>query len=394
MKIFEQIGRPEKIVAEFEDLKGLNLSERDLRNTIAEVLLTTEFDTKTIWPNKDKLPEDFIPEKVMFEAKNPGLGIRELHQKEINGQGVRVAIIDQTLSSEDGKFMPHSEYLSNIVDYKEFGDAAKESISMHGPAVASLLVGKSCGVAPGAELVYRAVPSGRRDFNYKAEALLDIIELNKTLPLENKIRIVSCSIGYMEDEPEPGLERWIEAIKKAEEEGIIVSDVSNRTGIDSLGGGASGDKENPENYDQWLRVSKNQRNEEFRKILSESGDDVELILTRIKKMDIKEIANLTDDFLRQKIEDKLHEKEKEIIIPCDYRSMASRAGADEYMYNGKGGLSWAVPYLSGLFALAFQVNPNLKKEEIAEAIKKTAIENTKGFKVVNPKRFIEVLKNS
>ena len=137
-----------------------------------------------------------------------------MHQKGIDGRGIKVAIIDQTLSSERGELIQHSEYASNIVDYKEIGDAKDEDISMHGPAVASLLVGKECGVAPGAELVYRATPPGR-DFNHKADALLDIIEFNKTLPLKDRIRVVSCSIGYKEEKPEQGLERWIEAIKKA-----------------------------------------------------------------------------------------------------------------------------------------------------------------------------------
>ena len=104
---------------------------------------------------------------------------------------------------KQGELVQHSEYAARIIDYKEFGDAKNEDINMHGPAVASLLVGKEWGIAPGAELVYRAVPSGRA-FNYRADALSDIIEFNKTLPPENKIRIVSCSIGYIEEKSEPG----------------------------------------------------------------------------------------------------------------------------------------------------------------------------------------------
>ena len=48
-----------------------------------------------------------------------------------------------------------------------------------------------------------------------------------------------------------------------------------------------------------------------------------------------------------------------MIIPSDYRSMSSNTGPEEYMYNGKGGMSWSVPYLAGLFALALQINPGL-----------------------------------
>jgi len=241
MERFEQQHNPEKIISEFEDFKGLDLSERDFKTVPVDVLVTADFDTKTIWPEQDKLPTGFNPENVIDEAKNPGLGIRELHQRGIDGRGIKVAIIDQTLSSETGELAPHSEYSSNIFDYKEFGDAKNEGISMHGPAVASLLIGKTCGIAPMAELVYRATPSGR-DFNHKADALLDIVEFNKTLSLKDKIRVVSCSIGYMEEKPELGIERWIETIKKAEAEGIIISDVGDRTGVDYIGGGTSRNK--------------------------------------------------------------------------------------------------------------------------------------------------------
>jgi hypothetical protein len=88
----------------------------------------------------------------------------------------------------------------------------------------------------------------------------------------------------------------------------------------------------------------------------------------------------------------LSQREKEVIIPCDYRTMASNAGPNEFMYNGKGGMSWAVPYLTGLFALAFQINPNLTKEEIADTINKTATINSKGLKVVNPRGFIDAIR--
>jgi len=293
------------------------------------------------------------------------------------------------LSSETGEFVAHSEYATNIIDYKEYGDAKDESVSMHGPAVVSLLVGKTCGVASRAELFYRATPSGR-DFDHKADALFDIIEFNRTLPPKDRIRVVSCSVGYMEEKPEPGLKRWIEAIKKAETEGIIVSDVGDRTGVDYIGGGTSDDKNDPENYSRAL-FSKDQGNEELDKVFAESDGGVDLILRKIREIKKDEVSNIPDSVLREKIQKAVEDRGKEIIIPCDYRTMASNGGSEEYMYNGKGGMSWAVPFLSGLFALAFQVNPNLAKEEIADAINTTASVSKKGLKVVNPRAFIEAI---
>lgn len=391
MEKLEQRNNLETIL-KFEDLRGLDLSGENLKTVSFESLTMTDFDTKTIWPSKDKLPIGFNPEKIIDEAKNPGLGIRELHQKRIDGHGIKVAIIDQSLSSETGELMLHSEYASKIIDYKEFGDTKDEGISMHGPAVVSLLIGKTCGVAPEAELVYRATPSGR-DFNYKADALLDIIEFNKTLPIESRVRVVSCSIGYAEEKSEPGLKRWIEAIKKAEAGGIIVSDVGNRAGVDYIGGGTIDDKDSPENYSRAL-FSKDQEDECLDKIFAEFGRDIDLILQKTRETKKDEVSNVSDSILRKKIQRALDEREGEIIVPCDHRTMASNAGPGEYMYNGKGGMSWSVPYLSGLFALALQINPDLTKKEIADAINKTAVMNKKGLKVVSPTGLIKTIQNS
>lgn len=375
-------------ISEFEDLRGLDLSERNLKAVSSEILVTTDFDTKTIWPKQDKLPDGFNPEKVIEEAKNPGLGVRELHQEGIDGRGVRVAIIDQTLSSEQGEFMPHTEYASKIINYQEYGDAKDEKTSMHGPAVASLLVGETCGVAPGAELIYKATPSGRV-FELRAKALMDIIESNRTAEPNKKVRIVSCSTGYMESNPEPGLDQWIGTIKKAEAEGIVIVDVGNRNGIDFLGGGTSGDKEDIDDYDKALFLADTE-DQKMQKLISEK--DVDGILIRLREIKKEEMSSFSDADLRKKIEESLAYKRQEIIIPSDYRTMASYAGTEEYMYNGKGGMSWSVPYLAGLFALALQVNPDLTKEEIANAINKTASVNKKGLQVVNPRGFIEEIK--
>ena len=391
----EQIEKEKRIIEEFSDLRGADLSAEDLNSISTDVLLKCDFDTKTVWPSIDKMPGSFDPEKVMEEAKNPGLGIRELHRQGIDGRGVTVAIIDQALSSRRGTFDSHVEYSNSVIDYKEVSLPDNEGISNHGPDVASFLVGRECGIAPGAKLVYRATPHTPdgvevRDFNFNADALLNIVSLNKTLLQNDRVRIVSCSIGYMEDRPEPGLDRWIEAIKVAESEDIVVSDVGDRTCVDYMGGGAGGDKEDINNYLPPLFWQDNGNieytDERLRDAIAKR--DAEAIILRLKEIR----GDDTDDpDLREKIEKRLSEIKDglpAVIIPCDYRTMASREGSDQYMYNGNGGMSWAVPYLSGIFALVWQVRPNLKKEQIAEIIKQTALVNNQNLKVINPKGII------
>ena len=370
-------------VSRFEDFRGKDLSEQNFSNVSVDVLITANFDTETIWPGKENLPKDFSPEKLLEESKNPGLGIKELHEQGINGQGVVVAIIDQKLD------INHPEYKNSIVGYTEYYGSENEGISMHGPAVASLLVGKDCGVAPGAKLVYKAVPAGR-SFLFEAEALNDIVEKNKTLPENEKIKIVSCSIGYVEEKPEPNLDKWIEALKAAKKAGIFVVDVGgNQVGILFSGGGSPKNKDDFEDYLSWLY--KDEGSEELNEIISEGN--IGGILKKLREIKKYELINISDIDLKRKVEAHINERKKEIIVPSDYRTMASSWHKEgQYVYNGRGGMSWSVPYLAGLFALALQVNPNLQREEIAEIIKESVVMNKKGLRIVNPKGIVNLAK--
>lgn len=338
MNSFEKLEQEnKKEIAKFKDLQGLDLSNFDLQSSSLQNLETTNFDTDTKWPTPDKLPEDFNYEKLLENGKNPGLGIKELHSAGINGEGVVVAIIDQKLD------INHPEYSATIRDYAEYEGVKEEDISMHGPAVASLLVGKNCGIAPKAKLIYKALPSGR-NFSLQAQALEDIIESNEKLTQNEKIKIISCSIGYAIEKPEPGLDEWINSLKKAKEKGLLVVDPGGmQIDVQFTGGGSSGDKDDFESYSSGLYQN--------------------------------EKAN------------------ENIIIPSDYRTMASSWKKEgQYMYNGKGGISWSVPYLAGLLALVLQVNPNIKQEEIAEIINESASINKKGFKIVNPRGIIKLVR--
>jgi len=340
MNSFERIEQENKRdITKFEDLSGLDLSNFDLQSSSSHDLGTISFDTNTKWPTPDKLPDGFNPEKILETGKNPGLGIKKLHDIGINGEGVVVAIIDQKLD------VNHPEYSGAIKDYAEYEGIEEETISMHGPAVASLLVGKECGVAPKAKLVYKALPSGR-NFYLQAQALEDIMINNEKVPPSEKVKVVSCSIGYEKEKPEPGLDKWISVLKKAKEEGLFVVDVGGKQiDIQFIGGGSSENKDDFESYSPWLHQVENEK------------------------------------------------LNKNIIVPSDYRTMASSwSKKEQYMHEGKGGISWSVPYLAGLFALALQVNHDIKQEEITEIIKKSTITNKKGLRIINPEGIIKLAK--
>lgn len=376
---FEKItNHQEAVINKFADLRGQDLSKQDLSIISADILKTAEFDTTTIWPEKEKLPADFNPEKLLLDGKNPGLGIKELHRQGIDGRGVVVAIIDQGLD------ISHPEYKDSLVDYKTLGNINLEPISMHGPAVASLLVGKDCGVAPGAKLIYRAQPGG--NLSLFAQNLKDLIKINQSRADNEKIKIVSCSIGYMAGKT--GLAEWLEALQQAKDQNMIVVDANgDQVGINFTGGGSLEDKDNSESYSAWLY-------QDMVNIFA--GNDVDDILLKLRA-ERSDLKNITDEDLKKKIAALLKEKQErqseEILVPSDHRTMASSwSKKNQYMHQGRGGISWSVPYLAGIFALALQVKPGIKSEQLAGIVKETSIINKQGLRIINPQGIIDRVK--
>ena len=79
--------------------------------------------------------------------------LRTVHQNGITGKGIGLAIIDHPL------LVGHVEYRDRLKSYEEIRVQAGGAAEMHGPAVASVAVGQTVGVAPGADLYYIASSS-------------------------------------------------------------------------------------------------------------------------------------------------------------------------------------------------------------------------------------------
>jgi hypothetical protein len=302
-------------------------------------------DIKTFWFNAGTVfpGSEEIASEIYENGKNPGLGVRALHERGITGRGVKVAIIDQNLARPY-----HSEYRDRIIEYFDVGtDQPAESGSMHGPAVASLLVGQSCGTAPDAELYYAAAPSWTGDSAFYAEALRRIIEINQALPKGEKIRVVSVSAAPSgEGSPfSKNLSEWDEAVEEAQSEGILVLDCrnDNETGIVA-----------PGYYEP------------------DSPEDVSLFTT---------------GFPQQPFGDKI---DHAIFVPVSYRTTAEQysSSCESYQYTGQGGLSWGIPYAAGVLALGWQTDPTLDNDEILALLFETAYTDKNGNKIIDPPAFI------
>lgn len=316
----------------FWGFSGVSLAKVDLTNHL-ELLETMPYDTRTLWPEQEKLPNGFDPIKLIEDGKYPGLGIRTVHEQGIQGQGISIAILDQPLLKE------HLEYKDQLRDYKILDSRARfVGPQMHGPPVCSIAVGKDCGVAPKADLYYFAYPSwiwGFEDCKPYCKAIETIIQYNSKLEPNQKIRVISHSFGGFSQMP--NYDQWQEAIKKANDKGILVV-----------------------NCDP-----------DFLKICTLRHKDGQ----GWDKPECFEPG-------------RYRHRNFEVGVPAGNRTVAGHQGVDVYTFYREGGMSWSVPYLAGLGALAFQVNPEIEPVQIIELWKETAHQTEFG-PVINPTRFIE-----
>jgi hypothetical protein len=54
-------------------------------------------------------------------------------------------------------------------------------------------------------------------------------------------------------------------------------------------------------------------------------------------------------------------------------------------------LSWAIPYVAGVLALGWQVNPSLTGEKMLSLLFEPAYINGDGAKIINPQEFIHAV---
>ena len=321
----------------------------DLRDTMQEEgefdpdhIFTFTFNEGTVL----KGSED-IQAQVMEAGKNPGLGIRAIHAQGITGKNVNVAIIDQNL------LLDHPEFSGKIAAYYDTGCEQPENEgSMHAPAVTSILVGEHTGVAPDARVYFAAAPSWKGDSEYYAKGLFWIIEENRKLPGDEKIRVVSVSAAPSGDSSPftEHLDLWDNAVAAARDEGILVLDcrVGTETGIIA-----------PAHFDP------------------DDREDASLCRGGFPLSPAKLPAT-------------------EIGVPTSYRTCAEEyeAGVPSYQYYGQGGLSWGIPYAAGVLALGWQANPELDNEEIVQLLFDTCATGKDGSPIIDPAAIIQAVQET
>lgn len=312
-------------VSKFTDGYDLNQVQGTIETPSLEILKTLSFNENTIFSN----PEPAT--KILQEAKTPPLGIKEIHKMGITGNGVNVAIIDQPLA------LDHPEYKGKIASYTNLVKNSNIS-SMHGPAVVSLLVGENLGTAPDAKVYYWATPTWEKDARYEVKALEQILEVNKTLPENKKIKFVSVSAAPGMAEMRNYNNLWNEAVKKAQASGLCVVECTEGNRFVSAG---------------WIDNNK--------------------FYYGFPHLPMKKM------------------QQGQVHVPNSHRTIAESYDNKHfsYIYSGVGGLSWGIPYAVGILCLGQQLNPSLSANELKQILIDTAQENNC---IVNPQKFLEQVK--
>lgn len=330
----------------FQDVRDQDLLRTEYLNGAPleldeKLIATLWFNLATTWPEQARL----VAQTVLERGKNPGLGVRALHAQGITGQGVNVAIIDQNMLTD------HPEFAGKIAAYFDVGTGqSADSGSMHGPAVTSLLVGETIGTAPGAKVYYAAAPSWTLDAQPYADALDWIIAENEKLPADQKIRVVSVSAAP--SGPGTNFTRnnaaWDAAVQRAVEAGMLVLDCTLDRGITAP--------------------------------------------CYVDPKDAERVEKCTPGWPSAAYQSV--DTAQRIYIPASYRTTAEEytRGEFSYQYAGQGGLSWTAPYLAGVLALGWQIQPDLSGAQMLEILFDSAYSTPDSLKIINPEAFIQMVK--
>ena len=260
----------------------------------------------------EHLPPGFNPQEIFEKGKTIGLGIDQAHANGYTGEGISYAIIDS--GTKDGNFNEGEQH--NDIHFAEYNVSQySENIEwlnhFHGRAVSYI----AQEIAPQADCYYYATQNGG-DMNASVlDNLKSILEKNKTLPDNQKIRFVSMSM------PLYGGEEAKEVVKELEAQGVWVyysgcPEDENRGYLSKKD--PNGDPDDFDNYEIYIGKGG--------QLFVNSGD--------------RTVPDLSS--------------------PTAYRhdSMASQ--------------SWSIPVIAGYYTLACQADPTMTKERFMTLAAQTA----------------------
>jgi hypothetical protein len=298
-----------------------------------------------------------VPSVRTALAKDPGLGVRDLHQQGIDGRGVSVAILDGRLRRD------HVEYAARLVHYEELDDFGDRPLEPHGTGMASLLVGATIGTAPGADLHYFALDFTRLTPVHLAAAIDHVVAYNRGLPEVDRVRLLSVSTGFRGAERAP----VDAAARRALDEGLFVlmsvfpvAHLDPPLAIRTVGCAPWRDCDDPRHF----AVSPGEK-----AYARAQGTTVAATSARRAEHD-REAGLVT------------------LYVPGNRRTLAGSRHARDFVYDVEGGDSEWPPYLCGVLAMALQAAPELAATELAALLAEGVSEVGHGTRLVDPERVV------
>lgn len=249
----------------------------------------------------------------------------------------------------------HPEYKEQLVAYYDSGtETSKEEGSLHGPAVMGVLSGKTVGVAPDVKVHYGAAPAWKRDSQYFADCLDWIITENEKLPENDKIRLVSVSSAPTSNGNwyKNGA-AWTAAVDRAEKAGILILDCR-------------------------------------------SGESTSFVFSSYwDGIDREAVSQYKPFYPNNNVVYGEEDWAGIVFAPASKRTCVTEyvIGENGYRYEGVGGQSWSVPYVAGVLALGYQVDPTLSIDAIKTLLYETAWVSPEGYHMINPEAFIKAIQS-
>jgi hypothetical protein len=171
------------------------------------------------------------------------------------------------------------------------------------------------------QLTAKSRDASSADFGVHARCVRRILAVNRQLPADRKIRVISMSIGW--ELQSNGYDDISAAVKEAKDSGLLVISSSAEQvhgfKFSGLGRPPLADPDDFEAYEPGLFWA--------------------------------------EDYYKKP------NKGKRLLVPMDSRTTAGFAANAPYTFYRQGGWSWSIPYIAGVYALAAQVKPSITPDE-------------------------------
>ncbi|MFQ9515593.1 MAG: S8 family peptidase [Eubacterium sp.] len=295
------------------------------------------------------------------------LGINNLHQRGIMGQGVTVAVLDSGISE-------HPDFDDRIIGFKDFVNNKNKNYDDegHGTHVAGIIAGNGVlsggmfrGVAPRSNIVSIKVLDhkgiGKED--HVIDGIWWIIDNGRYMD----IKVVNISFGTFGHEGEQN-KRLVEAVELLWDMGYVVVAAAgnNGPGINTI---------------------------------STPGDSKKVITVGALNDNIKMIVNgkITMNYSGRGPTSECIQK-PDVVAPANMIYSCCSLWKKNYAYVTKSGTSMATPIVSGTLCLLLSQYPELSNVECKKIIKNTAIDmkmdkNRQGWGRINPEKMLYFKRN-